>query len=49
MKKNSYDQFREWLMSCPVKYEQDDLIGFDDDSIVFFTSKIKNGGNEDED
>ena len=25
MRKNSYDQFREWLMSCPVKYEQDDL------------------------
>ncbi len=36
-----YSKFRKWLMSCPVKYKQDDINDFDDDSIVFLTGKIK--------
>ena len=34
-----YSDFIKWLMDCPIPYEVDDLKGFDDDSIVFFTSK----------
>ena len=34
-----YSDFIKWLSTCPIPYEVDDLKGFDDDSIVFFTSK----------
>ena len=34
-----YSDFIKWLSTCPVRYEVDDLKGFDDDSIVFFTSE----------
>ena len=34
-----YDDFRKWLMTCPIPYEQEDINFFDDDSIVFLTSK----------
>jgi hypothetical protein len=34
-----YDEFRKWLMTCPVPYEQEEILDFDDDSIFFYTSK----------
>ena len=34
-----YSDFVKWLSTCPVRYEVDDLKGFDDDSIVFLTSE----------
>ena len=45
-----YSDFIKWLSTCPVPYEVDDLTGFDDDSIVFFTSKNtdKHKDNEEE-
>ena len=43
-KKIKYNEFREWLMTCPIPYVQEELHDFDDDSIVFKTSKIKNKG-----
>ena len=45
-----YSDFIKWLSTCPVPYEVDDLTGFDDDSIVFFTSENtdKHKDNEEE-
>ena len=34
-----YDEFRKWLMTCPIPYEQEEILDFDDDSIFFYTSK----------
>ena len=42
--KITYNKFREWLMTCPISYVQEEPHDFDDDSIVFETSKIKNRG-----
>ena len=43
-----YSDFIEWLSTCPVPYEVDDLTGFDDDSIVFFTSENTDKHEDDE-
>jgi hypothetical protein len=50
MTKNKYSDFMKWLSTCPVPYEVDDLTGFNDDSIVFFTSENtdKHEDNEEE-
>tara|TARA_R100000234_G_scaffold49307_1_gene29570 strand:+ start:240 stop:410 length:171 start_codon:yes stop_codon:yes gene_type:complete len=32
-----YDEFRKWLMTCPVPYYVEELLDFDDDSICFYT------------
>ena len=34
-----YDEFRKWLMTCPIPYEQEEILDFEDDSIFFYTSK----------
>ena len=39
--KITYNKFREWLMTCPIPYLQEELHDFDDDSVVFKTSTIK--------
>ena len=34
-----YDDFIKWLNTCPIPYEEEEILDFDDDSIFFYTSK----------
>jgi len=43
-----YSDFIKWLSTCPVPYEIEDLTGFDDDSIVFFTSENTDKNKDEE-
>ena len=48
-KMKKYSDFIKWLMDCPIPFEVEDITGFADDSVVFFTSEHTDKHKDNED